>query len=132
MPKLVTRAAALTLMPALIFAASVPADARDGRVPQLNVQALCKARSAGDRLMQLPESQSVADCVRDETDAKQKLSTAWSATSGAVRGRCKGEAAALGTRSYVDLLTCIQMAADVKPASPATASKDTRKHRARK
>ncbi len=97
------------------------------RMPKLNVEALCKARSAGDKAMQLPEAQSVKDCVRDETDAKQKLSTLWGATSGPVRNRCEGDAVALGTQSYLDLLTCIQMAEDIKSSAPATASSGVRK-----
>jgi hypothetical protein len=45
------------------------------RVPELNVDALCKARSADDKIMQLSVSQSVEDCVSDEKAAKQQLST---------------------------------------------------------
>lgn len=94
-----------------------------GAVPELKLEALCKARSAGDRLMHLAEVQSVADCVRDEMVAKGKLSAIWDTTSRPVRDRCKAEAAALGIRSYFDLLTCIQMADDVKPPSSSTTSK---------
>jgi hypothetical protein len=80
-----------------------------GHVPELKVDALCKARSAGDKLMGLPEAQSVADCVRDETAAKEKLSAVWGTTSRPIRNRCQRDAIALGIRSYLDLLTCIQM-----------------------
>jgi hypothetical protein len=95
------------------------------RVPELNIHALCKARSAGDVLMRLPESQPVADCVRDEEGAKQKLSTLWPNSSRAVRKRCESDAASLGTRSYLDLLVCMQMADDIKTTSPI----DSKKHR---
>ena len=88
-----------------------------GHVPELKVDALCKARSAGDKLMGLPEAQSVADCVRDETAAKEKLSTVWGTTSRPIRNRCQRDAVALGIRSYLDLLTCIQMTDDVKSPS---------------
>jgi hypothetical protein len=40
------------------------------RVPELNVDALCKSRSADDKKMQLSVSQSVEDCVRDEKSCK--------------------------------------------------------------
>ena len=90
------------------------------RVPKLNVEALCKGRSADDRLMRLPEAQSVTDCVRDEIQAKDKLGTLWATTSSSVRNRCEGDAVSLGTVSYLDLLSCIQMADDVKwPAESA-------------
>jgi hypothetical protein len=101
------------------------------RIPELKVEALCKARSAQDRIMRFPESsEDPADCVREETDAKQKLGTLWGSTSSAVRGRCESDAAVLGTRSYLDLLICIQMAEDIKLISPSTTPKAARKHRA--
>ena len=89
------------------------------RLPELNMQALCKARSAGDRVMRLPQSQSVADCVQDETSAKQQLNTIWGKTSGSIRKRCQTEAAELGTRGYLDLMTCLQIADDLKSVAPA-------------
>jgi hypothetical protein len=98
------------------------------RLPQLSVEALCKARSAGDRTMKLPESQSVADCLRDETDARQKLGNLWGATSRPIRDRCASEIFSLDTRSYLDLYMCIQIAEDTK-AILATMSKGASKSR---
>jgi len=98
------------------------------RVPELNVDALCKARSADDKKMQLSVSQSVEDCVRDEKAAKQQLSTVWGSTFRPIRDRCEGEVLfSLGTRSYLDLLSCMQIADDTKSVSPAT--KGTSKNR---
>ena len=50
------------------------------RVPQLRVEAMCKARWAGFKLMGLPELENVADCVQDEQTARQQLSTVWATT----------------------------------------------------
>jgi hypothetical protein len=98
------------------------------RVPELNVDALCKARSADDKKMQISEMESVADCLRDEKAAKQQLSTVWGSTSRPIRDRCEGEVLfSLGTRSYLDLISCIQIADDTKSISPAT--KGTSKNR---
>ena len=102
-----------------------------GDMPELKLEALCKARSAGDKLMRLAEVQSVADCVRDETTAKAKLSDLWGTTSRPTRDRCKKDAAALGIRSYLDLLTCIRMADDVKPPSTSPTSKAGRRRNAK-
>ncbi|MCP3444646.1 hypothetical protein [Bradyrhizobium sp. CCGUVB14] len=79
------------------------------RVPELKVEAQCQATTATDKAMGLSESQSFADCMRDETDARQQLQTLWTATPGPVRDSCLGEATGEGSPSYVDLLTCIQM-----------------------
>jgi hypothetical protein len=97
------------------------------RLPELNVEKLCKFRSAGDKLMRQPESQSVPDCVRDETTAKQDLIKIWGQTDSSIRARCLGEAAVLGTRSYLDFLSCLQLADDTKSAAKATNQNRTRK-----
>jgi hypothetical protein len=98
-----------------------------GRLPELNVDKLCKLRSAGDKLMRQPESQSVADCVRDEADAKQELIKIWAQTDSSIRARCLDEAAVLGTRSYLDFLSCLQIADDIKSAGKATNQNQIRK-----
>ncbi|MBB4372470.1 hypothetical protein GGD63_005278 [Bradyrhizobium sp. cir1] len=90
------------------------------RVPELKVEATCKATTADDKAMGLALPQSFADCMRDESDAQQQLSTIWGDTPGPVRNSCEGEAIAGGSQSYVDLLTCIQMAGWAKSPSTAT------------
>jgi len=91
------------------------------RVPELNVTAICKARSIDARILRSTTGQSVDECVRDEEAAKQQLSTLWEKTSVVIRSRCESDARSLGTTSYLDLLTCIQMAEDEKsnPKKPA-------------
>ncbi len=89
------------------------------RIPQFNVEALCKATSADDKAMGLAEPQSFADCVRDETAASQQLEGIWQANSASVRASCEGEATAGGSASYVDLLTCLQMAGGASSQSSA-------------
>ncbi|OAF08659.1 MULTISPECIES: hypothetical protein [Bradyrhizobium] len=79
------------------------------RVPELKVEALCESTSQTDKAMGLALAQSFADCMRDETAARQQLGTVWATAKPAVRDTCEGEATSLGTQSYVDLLTCIQM-----------------------
>jgi hypothetical protein len=98
------------------------------RVPELKVEVMCKATAADDKAMGLALPQSFADCMRDETTAQEQLSTVWGTAPVALRDRCEGEATAGGSQSYVDLLTCVQMAEWAKSPSTATrlrgASKD--------
>lgn len=79
------------------------------RMPEMKVEALCQATTAIDKAMGLSESQSLADCMRDETTAQQQLQAIWQGSAPSVRDRCEGEASSAGAQSYVDLLTCIQM-----------------------
>jgi hypothetical protein len=85
-----------------------------GRMPELNVNAICKARSADAKILRSIPEQSIADCVRDEENKKQQLTTLWASTSVRIRNRCQSDARSLGTTSYLDLLSCIQLTEDVK------------------
>ena len=97
--------------------------AADG-VPRIDIESLCRSRSAGDRMMKLPEAQSVSDCIQIEKTTRDRLETAWPAAPGSIRARCRKDAVALGTMSYVDLLTCLQLAEDIKaPLRAAKANK---------
>jgi hypothetical protein len=91
------------------------------RVPDINVQKLCKSRQAADKTMREPEPRSVTDCVREENDAKQELVKIWAKSDSVMRDRCEDEAVALGTRTYLDLLTCLQIADDTRPAGKGRA-----------
>ncbi|MGA7810776.1 hypothetical protein [Bradyrhizobium sp.] len=86
-------------------------------VPKISNQSLCRARAADDRIMNLPPS--LSECLRQENDAKQKLDLVWGTTPARLRNRCRADAVTLGTLSYLDLLTCVQMTDDAKPLSPA-------------
>jgi hypothetical protein len=116
---------ALILSPAILFAiigAPSTTAAADAALPKIGSEKLCKARAAGDKMMKFAELQSVADCIQEENDAKQRLGPVWSATGATIRTRCKADAVALGTLGYVDLLTCIQTEQDLKSQSSGTKS----------
>ena len=99
------------------------------RIPEVKVDALCKARSSDAKLMRLAETRTVAECVNDENDAKRELSTIWGSTSGSIRNQCQSDGNSLGTRGYLDLLACIQIANDTKSVSTAAASGASRTRR---
>jgi len=83
-------------------------------VPTLNSQKICKTRDTNVRMFKSTTGQTVDECVHDEESAKQQLSSLWDTTSARSRNECMGEGHALGTTSYLDLLTCIQMAEEMK------------------
>jgi hypothetical protein len=102
---------ALVLFAVLLLLFTPPAF---GGVPELNVKAICKARSVDAKMLRSPPDQSTADCVRDEESAKQQLGPLWTSTSVSIRNQCQSDARSLGTKSYIDLLTCVQIAEDMK------------------
>jgi len=85
-----------------------------GGVPEINVKALCQARLVDAKILRSPPEQSVAECVLEEEEKKQRLSTIWASSSVPIRNLCESDGRALGARSYLDLLTCIQMTEDLK------------------
>lgn len=113
------------MMPIAMAPVATAAGAK--RVPDLDLQKLCKRRSADDRIMREPQSQSAADCVREEKAAKQDLTAIWAETNGSIRDRCESEAIALDTRSYLDLLACLQITDDIRASQKAANQNRTRK-----
>jgi hypothetical protein len=111
---------ALVLVAVLLPSFTPPAF---GQVPELDVTAVCTARSVDTTTLQPTSGQNIADCVRDEKAAKQQLSTSWTSASVPTRNRCESDARALGTTSYLDLLACIQINEDTKSAPKKEAGK---------
>ena len=94
-----------------------------GRMPELSVKAVCKARSDDARKVKSPPDQSMTDCVRDEESAKQQLDKLWTSTPVSIRNRCESDTRSLGMRSYLDVLSCIYIANDSKPESKKDAER---------
>ena len=79
-------------------------------VPTYDVRKSCKAD-----VQAYSSAQNVAACLSDEQGARQTLVNQWTQFPADSRGRCAkmvGDVA--GPQSYVELLTCLQMAKDVK------------------
>ena len=79
-------------------------------VPTYDVRKSCKAD-----LQQYPSAQSATGCLTDEQNARATLVSQWTQFAPDSRARCMqmvGDPA--GPQSYVELLTCLQMAKDVK------------------
>jgi len=79
-------------------------------VPTYDVRKSCKAD-----LQQYSSAQSATGCLTDEQNARTTLVSQWTQFAPDSRTRCMqmvGDPA--GPQSYVELLTCLQMAKDVK------------------
>jgi hypothetical protein len=106
---------ALPLM--LIGAATASLLAVADIVPQLNVAPGCKAAVTVNKAIDMSESQSYDNCMRDENSARSELQKNWASYPSVVRERCTAETKEGGDASYVELLTCVQIAQD--PTSKA-------------
>jgi hypothetical protein len=85
---------------------TMPAIATD--MPRLDVSRTCRAESSGQK--------ATADsCMADEQKAQEQLTREWSQFAVDIRRNCASEATGIaGIQSYVELLTCIQMAIEAK------------------
>ena len=97
-------------------------------VPTINVERTCKESAAADQAAKLDLAQPVEKCMSDENAAKAQLAVIWSNYSASIRNRCTQEATLIGTGSYVDLLTCMQMT-DPSTITPTPALKGASKNR---
>jgi hypothetical protein len=88
----------------------------DTQPPVLNVDQVCRgiARHAASPGEAGGPELSLEQCVASEQAIRQQLVGSWSTFAAADRTECVGEATAGGESSYTDLLTCLQMARDVR------------------
>jgi hypothetical protein len=79
-------------------------------VPTYDVRVTCRAEAQGD-----PSAGAVATCMADEQRAREQLVTQWAQFTTASKTSCmQTETGISRIRSYVELLTCLQMARDVR------------------
>jgi len=96
------------LIPVILTASQLVLAANS--VPKFDVERTCRpAATVGV----LPGRDSSA-CQRDEQDARSKLEKDWSQYSAPQRSQCAGFAALDRAPSYVELLTCLEMAKQAK------------------
>jgi hypothetical protein len=76
------------------------------KVPNLNLEPTCSAaRSAGVFLERTKDA-----CLRSEHKARDQLHGQWAQFHPADRNRCTQSTSAGGVPSYVELLTCLEIA----------------------
>jgi hypothetical protein len=73
------------------------------RIPAFDIVRNCSAEVASSG------TEKVADCTKDETDAKNELDKRWPRFGASDKQTCVGESSIGGTQSYVELLTCLEM-----------------------
>ena len=74
------------------------------RLPAFDIARNCNAETAG-----LAIGTGIEACTKDETDAKNELTKRWSQYRASDKKSCIGEASIGGDKSYVELLTCLEM-----------------------
>ena len=86
---------------------SVP-HAANGGVPNLDIRSTCRD------VQEVAGIGGPATCTADEESARDELTKSWAQFALVERTRCTELSSMRGFQSYVELLTCLEMAADAK------------------
>ena len=90
----------------LLFIASCEASARD--IPKIDIEATCRLAPQSGSV----SSSAYQSCVRDEAEARSQLEQQWRNFSPQHQTLCAQETEVGGSPSFVDVLTCLEMARD--------------------
>jgi hypothetical protein len=86
------------------------------RVPQLDVEPVCKgiAEQGGVTFRDPSVAQEKKNCIESEQAVREQVIKQWSSFLPADRTHCVNETTMGGLSSYTELLTCLEMARDVR------------------
>lgn len=85
-------------------------------VPTFNVEPVCRgiAIQGGTSYRDTTVAKAKQDCLDSERETREQVIKEWSTFSAADRRHCIAEATMGGDSSYTELLTCLEMARDVR------------------
>jgi hypothetical protein len=83
-------------------------------VPEFDIARGCRLDSAQAFDPSAGMNETVKRCVADEQGTMEQLRKQWSQFRETDKTQCIGETKIGGTASYVDLLTCLQLAKDAR------------------
>jgi len=97
--------------------------ARSDEIPTLDVQPVCRgiASQSGESL-EAGLRENFEQCVQSEQDVREQLKKAWPTFSAADKQHCVTLAKTGGESSNTELLTCLEMARDVRAFRSAAAT----------
>ena len=109
-------------VPAIAIAMMMPASARSDDIPTIDVRPVCRGIATQGELDVGLRQTSFEQCVQSEQDVREQLKKEWSTFSTADKSHCVALAKTGGESSYTELITCMEMARDVRAIRSAEAS----------
>jgi hypothetical protein len=107
---------------ALITLGASTLAARSDEFPVLDVAPLCHGITEQSTLQEGFRTVTFDECMKAEQEDRQTMIKEWSTFSVDDRTHCTAEAKMGGDSSYTDLLTCLEMARDVRALNKSTQS----------
>ena len=93
----------------IVMLAALPFTPVADNVPKFDIARECRSEGGSQGMQE--------KCAADETEARDQLQSLWIQSSAVDRTGCVRETSSDGSPSYVELLTCLEMAWDVKKPS---------------
>jgi hypothetical protein len=114
----------MILPPALLLGAHLFMPVADS-VPTLNVQQVCQgiAQQGGVSFHDTDIAEEKKNCLDSELAVRDELVKQWSSFAPPDKAACTSESEMGGESSYTELLTCLEMARDVRTMNNEQASK---------
>ena len=113
----------LAILPTIAWAAS-------DRIPTLDVRPVCRgiaSQSADPGVGQRNQTETFQQCIESERAVLEQLKREWSNFSAADKRHCVTLATTGGESSNTELLTCLEMARDVRALRSASSQAETTK-----
>jgi hypothetical protein len=110
--------------PAIAIAMIMPAilSARSDDIPTLDVRPVCRGIAMQGELEEGLQQTSFEQCVKSEEETREQIKKEWSTFSTADKSHCIALANTGGESSYTELITCMEMARDVRALRSAEAA----------
>lgn len=86
-------------------------------VPNLDVEKTCRSAQVADSSVN--DRASYDGCLRSEKDAKQQAEKNWGHYSPSAKRQCEAQFKAGGYPSYVEMITCLELASGTVPTGNA-------------
>jgi DNA repair exonuclease SbcCD ATPase subunit len=110
--------------PAIAIAMIIPwiLSARSDDIPTVDVRPVCRGIASQGELEAGLQQTSFEQCVQSEQAVREQLKKEWSTFSTADKSHCVALAKTGGESSYTELISCMEMARDVRAIRSAEAS----------
>lgn len=101
---------ALTVLTAGVLGTQLSASRAADAVPDFDPKPGCEAAAQAGAMKET----DLKSCLRSEQDARTKLKKEWTRFAAGDRARCAAQTQQGGPPSYVEVLTCLEMARDAR------------------
>ena len=103
---------------ALLALPALPTGAVADAVPNLDIAKTC--RSASQANASVSDNANIQGCLRSEREARKEAERRWGDYTPSAKRQCEDQYKAGGFPSYVEMVTCLELASGTVPTQPGS------------